>query len=62
MAAVTTTFDSSDTRAGVPALERFSYDDAVVRNKAVCLALGVLADGSRDVLGFWIEQTAGAKF
>jgi cytochrome c oxidase cbb3-type subunit I/II len=31
MAAVTTTFDSSDTRAGVPALERFSYDDAVVR-------------------------------
>jgi transposase-like protein len=37
-------------------------DDAVVRNKAVYLALGVLPDGSRDVLGIWIEQTEGAKF
>ena len=37
-------------------------DDAVVRNKAVYLALGVLPDGTRDVLGRWIEQTAGAKF
>jgi putative transposase len=37
-------------------------DDAVVRNKAVYLALGVLADGTRDVLGMWIEQTEGAKF
>lgn len=37
-------------------------DDAVVRNKAVYLALGVLPDGSRDVLGLWIEQTEGAKF
>jgi len=32
-------------------------DDAVVRNKAVYLALAVLPDGSRDVLGIWIEQT-----
>jgi putative transposase len=37
-------------------------DDAVVRNKAVYLALGVLPDGQRDVLGIWIEQTEGAKF
>ena len=37
-------------------------DDAIVRNKAVYLALAVLADGSRDVLGIWIEQTEGAKF
>lgn len=36
--------------------------DAVVRNKAVYLALGVLADGTRDVLGIWIEQTEGASF
>ena len=37
-------------------------DDGVVRNKAVYLALGVLPDGTRDVLGIWIEQTEGAKF
>jgi putative transposase len=37
-------------------------DESVVRNKAVYLALGVLPDGSRDVLGIWIEQTEGAKF
>jgi len=30
-------------------------DDAVVRNKAVYLALGVLPDGTCDVLGMWIE-------
>ena len=37
-------------------------EDAVVRNKAVYLALGVLPDGSRDILGLWIEGTEGAKF
>jgi transposase-like protein len=37
-------------------------DDAVVRNKAVYLALAVLPDDTRDVLGIWIEQTEGAKF
>ncbi|HEY6641338.1 IS256 family transposase [Povalibacter sp.] len=37
-------------------------DDAVVRNKAVYLALGVLPEGTREVLGIWIEQTEGAKF
>ncbi|WP_374266945.1 IS256 family transposase [Zoogloea sp.] len=37
-------------------------EDAVVRSKAVFLALGVRADGSREILGLWIEQTEGAKF
>jgi putative transposase len=37
-------------------------DEAVVRSKAVYLALAVSADGSRDILGIWIEQTEGAKF
>ncbi len=37
-------------------------DDGVVSNKAVYLALGIQADGQRDVLGLWIEQTKGAKF
>lgn len=37
-------------------------DDGGVRNKAVYVALGVLPDGSREVLGLWIEQTEGAKF
>ena len=37
-------------------------EDGVVRAKAVYLALGVLADGSRDILGLWIENTEGAKF
>ena len=37
-------------------------DEAVVRSKAVYLALAVLPDGTRDVLGIWIEQTEGAKF
>jgi len=37
-------------------------EDAVVRNKAVYLALGVAPDGTRDILGLWIENTEGAKF
>lgn len=37
-------------------------DEGVVRNKAVYLALGVLPDGTRDILGLWIETTEGAKF
>lgn len=37
-------------------------EDAVVRNKAIYLALGVLPDGTRDILGLWIEATEGAKF
>ena len=37
-------------------------EDAVVRNKAVYLALGVRRDGTREVLGLWIETTEGARF
>src|SRR5579862_4168161 len=37
-------------------------EDAVVGNKAIYLALGVLPDGTRDILGLWIENTEGAKF
>ena len=37
-------------------------EDNVVRNKAVYLALGVRPDGSREILGLWIEATEGAKF
>jgi putative transposase len=37
-------------------------EDAVVRNKAIYLALGVQRDGCRDILGLWIEGTEGAKF
>jgi putative transposase len=37
-------------------------DEGVVRSKAVYLALAVLRDGTRDILGIWIEQTEGAKF
>lgn len=37
-------------------------DEATVRSKAVYLALAVRADGTRDILGLWIEQTEGAKF
>ena len=37
-------------------------EDTVVRNKAIYLALGVLPDGTRDILGLWIEGTEGAKF
>ncbi|WP_323072712.1 IS256 family transposase [Mycetohabitans endofungorum] len=37
-------------------------DEGTVKNKAIYLALGVRRDGTRDVLGLWIEHTEGAKF
>ncbi|AHG63805.1 IS256 family transposase [Advenella mimigardefordensis] len=37
-------------------------DEGVVRNKAVYMALAVLPDGTREILGLWIENTEGAKF
>jgi putative transposase len=37
-------------------------DESLVRNKAVHVALGVRADGAKEVLGLWIEQNEGAKF
>jgi len=37
-------------------------DEGTVRNKAVHIALGVRADGTKEVLGLWLEQNEGAKF
>lgn len=37
-------------------------DEGFVRNKAVYIALGILPDGTKEMLGIWIEQTEGAKF
>jgi len=37
-------------------------DEGSVKNKAVYLALGIQRDGTKDVLGLWIQQTEGAKF
>ncbi|UNC16438.1 IS256 family transposase (plasmid) [Acidiphilium multivorum] len=37
-------------------------DEGVVRNKAIHIALGVMADGTKVELGMWIEQNEGAKF
>jgi putative transposase len=36
-------------------------DEGFVRNKAIYIALGILADGTKEILGIWIEQTEGAK-
>jgi putative transposase len=37
-------------------------DEGSVKNKAVYLALAILPDGTKDILGIWIEQSEGAKF
>jgi putative transposase len=37
-------------------------DEGLVRNKAVYIALGVRADGTKEILGLWLEQNEGAKF
>ena len=37
-------------------------DKGAVDNKSVYLAVGVLPDGSKDVLGMWLAPTEGAKF
>jgi putative transposase len=37
-------------------------DSGVVHSKSVYLALGVQTDGTRDVLGLWIESSESAKF
>ena len=37
-------------------------DEGLVSNKAVHVALGVRADGTKEVLGLWLEQNEGAKF
>ena len=37
-------------------------DEGLVRNKAVHIGLGVRADGTKEVLGLWLEENEGAKF
>ena len=37
-------------------------DEGFVRDKAVYIALGILPNGTKEILGIWIEQTEGAKF
>jgi transposase-like protein len=37
-------------------------DEGTVKNKAVYLALGIQRNGTKEVLGLWIQQTEGAKF
>jgi putative transposase len=37
-------------------------DEGTVRNKAVYVALGIRPDGTKEILGLWIEQSEGAKF
>src|SRR5437667_3133903 len=36
-------------------------DEGLVRNKAVYVALAITAEGDKEVLGLWIEQSEGAK-
>ncbi|PKP91458.1 MAG: IS256 family transposase [Alphaproteobacteria bacterium HGW-Alphaproteobacteria-14] len=37
-------------------------DEGMVCSKAIHIALGVRADGGKEVLGLWVEQNEGAKF
>jgi putative transposase len=37
-------------------------DKGVVQNKAVYTVMGVAPDGRKDILGFWVQATEGAKF
>jgi putative transposase len=37
-------------------------DQGAVQNKSAYLALGVGADGRKEILGLWLESTEGAKF
>ena len=37
-------------------------NEGLVNNRAVYLAIGVRCAGHKEILGIWIEQTAGAKF
>jgi putative transposase len=37
-------------------------DGSSVRNKAIHFVIGVTIEGKKEVLGFWIEGTEGAKF
>lgn len=37
-------------------------EQGVVQNKSAYLALGIGADGRKEILGLWLEATEGAKF
>lgn len=37
-------------------------EEALVRNQAVYLAIGIRCTGEKEILGLWIEQNEGAKF
>lgn len=37
-------------------------EEALVRNQAVYLAIGIRCSGEKELLGLWIEQNEGAKF
>jgi putative transposase len=37
-------------------------DGGVVQNKAAYVAIGLRLDGSKDLLGLWLESTEGSKF
>ena len=39
------------------ALRVKTRDEGTVKNKAVYLALGIQRDGTKDVLGIWIQQS-----
>ena len=36
-------------------------DEGFVRNKAAYITLGIRPDGTKEILGIWIEQSKGAK-
>jgi len=37
-------------------------DEGLVRDNVIYIILGVHGDGTKDILGIWIENTEGAKF
>lgn len=37
-------------------------DEKMVRNKAIHIALGVRADGAKEVISLWLERHEGAEF
>jgi putative transposase len=45
----------------IDALRVKIWDEGTASIKAVHIALGVRADGAKEVLGLWVEQKEGAK-
>ena len=48
--------------SSTPSGSRSGTRAASFDNKAIYIALGILPDGTKEILGIWIEQTEGAKF